>query len=119
MHVAAVEVAMNAAVNQDNERQLALRPIGAGQERVGAEDHRIAGALAGRILDDPRRRTGVAHLVHFGHILQTPKQHQIVHLLRQIAVDEAERLLQTGQTFRLGFRLRSLVLSFPLWRPGR
>ena len=37
---------MNAAMNQDNERQLALCPIGAGKESVGTEDDRIAGALA-------------------------------------------------------------------------
>jgi hypothetical protein len=78
--VAGVEVAVNPAVDQDDQRQPGFRKTLPGREGVGAEDHRVARPLGRRVFDEARRRAGVAHLVHHGQVLQAAEQHLIVHV---------------------------------------
>src|SRR5262249_55263970 len=66
---AGVEVAVHAAVNEDDERSLAAREPLLRDEGISVEDDRVAGPLRGRVLDDPRRRPRVPDLVHLRAIL--------------------------------------------------
>ncbi len=108
--VARVEVAVDAAVHGDHQRQLGIRRALPGQERVGAEDHRVARALARRVLDDARRRPGETHLVYLGEVFQAAEESLFVHAARHRFVGEPVRLLEVAELLanrvHWGFRFR-------------
>ena len=94
----AIEVAVDAAMHEDEQGQLARLLLR--KESVGAQNHRVAGTLRGGVLDDARRRAGVAHHVHHGQVLQAALDHHLVELAGQRLLGEVERLLQVLQPFR-------------------
>src|SRR5262249_42583004 len=103
-----IEVAVHPAVDEDEQRQ--LRAAGgalARDEGVRGDDDGVAGALGGWVWVVPRRRAGVADLVHLGEVLDAVKEGRLVdalgeHLVREAIVGLARELRRLRLQLRAG-----------------
>ena len=96
-----------------DQRELAGRKAPLRQKRVGADDHRIARALPGRVRDHARRRAGVADLVHHGDVVHAPKPRQVVNHFAERLLHEVQPLFERADALlrRVFLRARLALLS--------
>src|SRR5262249_19424561 len=97
--IARVEIAMNAAVDEDQKGQLGSRRLLFGDERIGRDNDRIAGALRRGILDDSRCRCRVAYAVNVRKVLQPVEEHLLIDSLGQVIMCKTTGVLHSLQAF--------------------